>query len=110
MQARSAILKSTALAALLATSLSVAQAASFTAPTSAVLTLLMAAALLVAGIFRIFAAWRVRPDKGWGWLIRPVCLNRPGWGCRMERHLERRGLSGLILVVPGACYNRPWNG
>ncbi len=39
MQARSAILKSTALAALLATSLSVAQAASFTAPTSAVLTL-----------------------------------------------------------------------
>lgn len=39
MQARSAILKSTALAALLATSLSAAQAASFTAPTSAVLTL-----------------------------------------------------------------------
>ncbi|MFZ2296672.1 MAG: PEP-CTERM sorting domain-containing protein [Aquabacterium sp.] len=39
MQARSAILKSTVLAALLATSLSAAQAASFTAPTSAVLTL-----------------------------------------------------------------------
>ena len=39
MQARSAILKSTALAALLATGLSAAQAASFTAPTSAVLTL-----------------------------------------------------------------------
>ena len=39
MQARSAILKSTALAALLATSLSAAQAASFAAPTSAVLTL-----------------------------------------------------------------------
>lgn len=39
MQARSAILKSTVLAALLATSLSAAEAASFTAPTSAVLTL-----------------------------------------------------------------------
>ncbi len=39
MQARSAISKSTALAALLATGLSAAQAASFTAPTSAVLTL-----------------------------------------------------------------------
>ena len=39
MQARSAILKSTVLAALLATSLSAAQAASFDAPTSAVLTL-----------------------------------------------------------------------
>ncbi|MDX9843245.1 MAG: PEP-CTERM sorting domain-containing protein [Aquabacterium sp.] len=39
MQARSAILKSTVLAALLATSLSAAQAASFTAPTSAVLSL-----------------------------------------------------------------------
>ena len=39
MQARSAILKSTVLAALLATSLSAAQAATFAAPTSAVLTL-----------------------------------------------------------------------
>jgi hypothetical protein len=39
MQARSAILKSTALAALLATSLTAAQAATFTAPTSAVLSL-----------------------------------------------------------------------
>ena len=37
--------------------------------TSAVLTLLMAAALLVAGVFRIFAAWRVRPESGWGWLM-----------------------------------------
>ncbi|EYR79183.1 MULTISPECIES: HdeD family acid-resistance protein [unclassified Shinella] len=37
--------------------------------TSAVLTLLMAAALLVAGLFRIFAALRVRPEKGWGWLL-----------------------------------------
>ena len=37
--------------------------------TSAVLTILMAAALLVAGVFRIFAAWRVRPESGWGWLM-----------------------------------------
>ena len=37
--------------------------------TSAVLTLMMACALLVAGAFRIFAALRVRPESGWGWLM-----------------------------------------
>lgn len=37
--------------------------------TSAALTLLMAAALLVAGAFRIWTAWRTRPEKGWGWLM-----------------------------------------
>ena len=32
-------------------------------------TRMLLPALLVAGLFRMFAAWRVRPDKGWGWLV-----------------------------------------
>ena len=51
MQARSAILKSTALAALLVTSLSAAQAASFTAPTAAVLSLAGLTGLLTTATF-----------------------------------------------------------
>ena len=51
MQARSAILKSTVLAALLATSLSAAQAAAFTAPTSAVLSLGGLTGLLTTATF-----------------------------------------------------------
>lgn len=37
--------------------------------TSTVLTLLMAFALLIAGIFRIAAALRMRPQKGSGWVL-----------------------------------------
>lgn len=51
MQARSAILKSTALAALLATSLTAAHAAAFTAPTSAVLSLGGLTGLLTTATF-----------------------------------------------------------
>ena len=51
MQARSAFLKSTALAALLATSLTAAQAAAFTAPTSAVLSLDGLTGLLTSATF-----------------------------------------------------------
>jgi uncharacterized membrane protein HdeD (DUF308 family) len=36
---------------------------------SSIVTLMMAAALLAAGLFRIFAAWRTRPEEGWGWLM-----------------------------------------
>ncbi len=35
---------------------------------SAVLTLLMAVALMVAGGFRIWSAFNLRPLKGWGWI------------------------------------------
>jgi uncharacterized membrane protein HdeD (DUF308 family) len=36
--------------------------------TSAVLTLIMSAALLVAGVFRIWSGFALRPIKGWGWI------------------------------------------
>ena len=35
---------------------------------SAILTLLMAVALMVAGAFRIWSALNLRPLKGWGWI------------------------------------------
>ncbi len=36
---------------------------------SAALTLLMAVALLAAGIFRIWVGVKFRPEKGWGWIV-----------------------------------------
>lgn len=34
-----------------------------------VLTLLFAAALIVAGLFRIWVGFSARPEKGWGWIV-----------------------------------------
>jgi uncharacterized membrane protein HdeD (DUF308 family) len=36
---------------------------------SAALTLFLAVALLVAGIFRIWVGRRMKPLKGWGWIV-----------------------------------------
>ncbi len=36
---------------------------------SAALTLFLSIALLIAGIFRVFIGWRMRPLKGWGWVL-----------------------------------------
>ncbi|TCM80927.1 HdeD family acid-resistance protein [Rhizobium sp. BK068] len=36
---------------------------------SAALTLFLAIALLIAGVFRIWVGWRMRPVKGWGWVL-----------------------------------------
>ena len=36
---------------------------------SAVLTLLLAIALIIAGIFRIWVGFRTRPTTGWGWIV-----------------------------------------
>lgn len=36
--------------------------------TSAALTLFLAVALLIAGVFRIFVGMRTKPAKGWGWI------------------------------------------
>jgi uncharacterized membrane protein HdeD (DUF308 family) len=36
---------------------------------SAALTLFLAMALLVAGIFRVFVGWRMRPSRGRGWVL-----------------------------------------
>lgn len=37
--------------------------------TAAVLTLLMAVALLVSGIFRIWVGLKLRPQSSWGWIV-----------------------------------------
>ncbi|AJD40420.1 HdeD family acid-resistance protein [Rhizobium sp. SEMIA 4085] len=37
--------------------------------TSAALTLFLAVALLVAGVFRVFIGRRMKPLKGWGWIV-----------------------------------------
>lgn len=37
--------------------------------TSAALTLFLAIALLIAGVFRLFVGMRMRPLKGWGWIV-----------------------------------------
>jgi len=37
--------------------------------TSAALTLFLAVALLIAGVFRIFVGMRTKPAKGWGWIV-----------------------------------------
>ncbi|KRB50049.1 hypothetical protein ASE04_15840 [Rhizobium sp. Root708] len=36
---------------------------------SAALTLFLAIALLIAGVFRTWVGWRMRPLKGWGWVL-----------------------------------------
>ncbi|KQV68080.1 HdeD family acid-resistance protein [Rhizobium sp. Root1220] len=36
---------------------------------SAALTLFLAVALLIAGIFRVWVGLRMRPTKGWGWVV-----------------------------------------
>src|SRR5690606_25575441 len=36
---------------------------------SAVLTLLLAAALVAGGAMRIWIAFKERPEKGWGWML-----------------------------------------
>ncbi|OWV96942.1 hypothetical protein ATY81_21020 [Rhizobium sp. R72] len=36
---------------------------------SAVLTLFLAIALLIAGVFRTWVGWRMRPVRGWGWVL-----------------------------------------
>lgn len=33
------------------------------------LTFLLAAFFVAAGVTRLYAAWRVRPNRGWGWLV-----------------------------------------
>ncbi|MCJ8142463.1 HdeD family acid-resistance protein [Ancylobacter sp. A5.8] len=34
-----------------------------------VLTLLLGISLIIGGIFRLFAAFKLRPAKGWGWIL-----------------------------------------
>jgi uncharacterized membrane protein HdeD (DUF308 family) len=36
---------------------------------AAVLTLLLAAALIASGVLRIWSSFRLRPETGWGWLL-----------------------------------------
>lgn len=36
---------------------------------SAALTLFLAVALLIAGVFRVFIGRRMKPLKGWGWIV-----------------------------------------
>ncbi|MEK1894147.1 MAG: HdeD family acid-resistance protein [Rhizobium sp.] len=36
---------------------------------SAALTLFLSIALLIAGVFRTWVGWRMRPVKGWGWVL-----------------------------------------
>ncbi|MGO4439124.1 HdeD family acid-resistance protein [Rhizobium sp. RAF56] len=36
---------------------------------SAAFTLLLAVALVVAGVFRVFVGRRMKPGKGWGWIV-----------------------------------------
>jgi uncharacterized membrane protein HdeD (DUF308 family) len=36
---------------------------------SAALTLFLSIALLIAGVFRVWVGWRMRPLKGWGWVV-----------------------------------------
>lgn len=37
--------------------------------TSAALTLFLAVALLIAGVFRIWVGRRMKPARGWGWIV-----------------------------------------
>ncbi|QRM54627.1 HdeD family acid-resistance protein [Sinorhizobium sp. BG8] len=60
--------------------------------TSAVLTLLMAAALLVSGIFRIWIGIRSRELRGWGWIVASGIVS---------------GLAGLIIMA-GWPVNSLW--
>ncbi|MDP9812547.1 uncharacterized membrane protein HdeD (DUF308 family) [Rhizobium tibeticum] len=36
---------------------------------SAALTLFLSIALLIAGVFRTWVGWRMRPVRGWGWVL-----------------------------------------
>ncbi len=53
---------------------------------TAVLTLLLAAALVAVGILRIAAGFRLRPIRGWGWVV----------------------LSGALTVLVGAIVGAGW--
>jgi uncharacterized membrane protein HdeD (DUF308 family) len=59
---------------------------------SSVLTLMIAAALLVSGVLRIIVAIRERPRRGWGWVLAAGILS---------------ALAGLVLVL-GWPINSLW--
>lgn len=60
--------------------------------TAAVLTLLMAVALLVSGIFRIWVGLKLRPQSSWGWIVAAGLVT---------------ALAGLIIAV-GWPVNSLW--
>ena len=76
---------------------------------TAFLTLLLAASLIVAGLVRTVAGFRLRPIKGWGWVIASGALTviigfviGAGWPVNSRWVL---GLFlGIDLVFAGVAY------
>ena len=88
------------------------------------LTLMLAAFLLIQGIFQIALAWRIRPARGWGWPLASgvvtvllAVLIYAGWpssalwviGLLVGIHLLMSGLSltMLALAARGVAHELP---
>lgn len=67
---------------------------------SAILTLLMAVALMVAGAFRIWSAFNLRPLKGWGWIaLGGVVTALAGLVIAAGWPLDSLWILGLFLAI-----------
>ena len=68
--------------------------------TSALLTLLLAIALLVAGIFRLFVGMRTRPLKGWGWIVTSgIITTLAGFVIALGWPVNSLWILGLFLAI-----------
>lgn len=72
---------------------------------AAVLTLLLGVSLIVGGLFKLFAAFKVRPAAGWGWLaISAVIAILLGIEVTVQWPVNSMWILGLFLGV-GLVFN-----
>ncbi len=67
---------------------------------SAVLTLFLALALIIAGIFRVWVGRRMKPLKGWGWIVASgVITALAGFVIALGWPVNSLWILGLFLAV-----------
>jgi uncharacterized membrane protein HdeD (DUF308 family) len=67
---------------------------------SAALTLLLAVALVIAGVFRMWVARRVSPTKGWGWIMASGIITMlAGFVIALGWPVNSLWILGLFLAV-----------
>jgi uncharacterized membrane protein HdeD (DUF308 family) len=68
--------------------------------TSAALTLFLAVALVIAGIFRLWVGLRAKPMKGWGWIVASgVITALAGFVIALGWPVNSLWVLGLFLAV-----------
>lgn len=67
---------------------------------SAALTLFLSIALLIAGIFRLWVGMRMRPTKGWGWVVASGLITAlAGFVIALGWPVNSLWILGLFLAV-----------